>query len=328
MPAALRRRGQPLIGAVIHAERTLVWHAVHLGVDEVGDPAEAEGDGDGNYGAVRDLVEPGFAGAAEQPRDERDAGQAAMKSQPALPYREPRPWPVVVLVELEDEDVEEASADDRAKKRPADPRLDGLLVQVVELTGASGAHEVPADQDEPEEVGKGIPADPEVAVNANKKGIEVVNDALQIQVLGWRRLGARRRQAASSASRTISVSAGCSSTTVLPFSPQAPAAGAKTSLRILIRNCCSSGLSMTTAQDSSGYPSVAKIFPPTLKSGSSMWLDATASAKLNAIFRNWAGVITRGRAGAGAARASCARDSRAARGGGTAPPGQFAPSTE
>src|SRR5215467_619609 len=78
---------------------------------------------------------------------------------------------------------------------------------------------------------------------------------------------------------------------VLPCRPQAPLTGVKTSGLIRTNSFCSFGFSFTTAQFSSGYPIVAKIFCATRKSGWRMCADSIASGKLSASLRKSSGVM-------------------------------------
>ena len=78
--------------------------------------------------------------------------------------------------------------------------------------------------------------------------------------------GARARHAAARASRATSRVARESCTRVAPWRPQAPFTGEKISGAAFRNASCSSGGSFTIAHPGSGE-SVAKIFPPTRKSG-------------------------------------------------------------
>src|ERR1043166_9390599 len=97
-------------------------------------------------------------------------------------------------------------------------------------------------------------------------------------------------QAKVRASRIGPVRAARSLTFVQPACPQAPLTGWYTSGWDRTRKLWSSGESLIMAYPLSGYPSVAKIFPRTRKSGWPMCWASDASGRLSASRRNWSGV--------------------------------------
>src|SRR6185503_7814462 len=105
-----------------------------------------------------------------------------------------------------------------------------------------------------------------------------------------RRFGALSLHARTSAVRRVLFFAALSCTLVHPARPQAPLTGAKTFGSDETKASCCSGVIFTIAQPGSGQ-SVAKIFPPTRKSGWHICADSVASGKLRARLRNCSSVI-------------------------------------
>src|SRR5262249_22613670 len=119
---------------------------------------------------------------------------------------------------------------------------------------------------------------------------ELSNLAWWVGYSSRRCAGATLRQASNKAPRSGPTLAARRFTFVHPWRPQPPLMGSNAAGSDLINSACCWGVSFTMPQASLG-PSVAKILPPTRKSGCPMCDDSITSSRLRARLRNLSAVI-------------------------------------
>ena len=176
MPAPRRGIRHVFVLGVVDAEHPLVGRSVHLRIDEVGDPAEGEGERDRDRKLVGEPVE-GEAVLAGEPDDHNEhPGQASMKRQTAAPDRDPGERVQTVAAVFEDEDVEEPRPDQRRKDGRENKALRDFGRQVPDFPRPGRAPEREIHEQHPQHVREGIPADSEAFGELDEKRIEVVDD--------------------------------------------------------------------------------------------------------------------------------------------------------